>query len=84
VLALHVTSRSIDLRPVVAALAEEFHLASLEIHPLRVGDWILLSRDPSILAIPALTAPGHPIELTRSPVLWTDDYSNLYPLLMSW
>jgi hypothetical protein len=84
VLALHVTSRSIDLRPVVAALAEEFQLASLEIHPLRVGDWILLSRDSSILAIPALTAAGHPVELTRSPVLWTDDYSNLYPLLRSW
>lgn len=84
VLALHVTSRSIDLRPVVAALAEEFQLASLEIHPLRVGDWILLSRDPSMLAMPALAAAGHPIELTHAPLLWTDDYSNLYPLLRSW
>jgi hypothetical protein len=84
VIAFHVTNRSIDLRPVVAALAQEYHLASLEIHPPEVGDWILLSADSSVLEIPALAAAGHPIELTRPPLLWTDDYSNLYSLLRSW
>jgi len=84
VIAFHVTNRSIDLRPVVAALASEYHLASLEIHPLQVGDWILLCPDPATLANPALTATGHPIELTGSPLLWTDDYSNLYSLFRSW
>ena len=66
------------------ALAEEFHLASLEIYTAEVSDWILLSADPGILGIPPLAAAGHPIELDSSPVLWTDDYSNFYSLLRSW
>jgi hypothetical protein len=84
VIAFHVSNRSVDLRPVVAALADEFHLASLEIFPPEVSDWILLSADPSVLGIPALTANGHSIELARPALLWTDDYSNLYSLLRSW
>ncbi len=84
VIALHVSSRSIDLRPVVAGLAEEFHLASLEIYPPDVGDWILLAQDRSILEFPPIATAGHPIELTRPARLWTDDYSNLYSLLRGW
>jgi hypothetical protein len=84
VIAFHVSNRSVDLRPVVAALADEFHVASLEIFPPEVSDWILLSADPSVLGIPALTANGHSIELARPALLWTDDYSNLYSLLRSW
>jgi hypothetical protein len=84
VIAFHVSNRSVDLRPVIAALADEYHLASLEIFPPDVSDWILLSADPSILGIPALTASGHPVELTRPALLWTDGYSNLYSLLRSW
>jgi hypothetical protein len=81
VIAFHVSNRSVDLRPVVAALADEYHLASLEIFPPDVSDWILLSADPAVLGIPALAASGHPIELTHPALLWTDDYSNLYSLL---
>src|SRR5271166_1073039 len=84
VIAFHVSNRSIDLRPVVAALAREYHLASLEIVTASVSDWILVSGDPAVLGIPVLAANGHPIELTHPPVLWTDDYSNLYSLLTSW
>ena len=84
VVAFHVSNRSIDLRPVIAALAWEYHLASVEVYPPDVSDWILLSADPSILGIPALAAAGHPIELTHPPALWTDDYSNLYSLLRGW
>jgi hypothetical protein len=83
VIAFHVSNRSIDLRPVVAALASEYHLASLEVYPPTVSDWILLSADAAILGTPALSTAGHSIEMTHPPVLWTDDYSNLYSLLRS-
>src|SRR5262249_30732292 len=49
VVAFHISNRSIDLRPVVAALADEYHLASLEIYPPDIGDWILVSSDPAVL-----------------------------------
>lgn len=84
VIAFHVSNRSIDLRPVVAALAHEYHLASMEIYTPDVSDWILVSADPAGLGIPALAATGHPIELAHPALLWTDDYSNLYSLLRSW
>ena len=84
VIAFHVSNRSIDLRPVIAGLAQEYHLASQEIFVPDVSDWILLSADPGVLEIPSLTGAGHPIELEGSAVLWTDDYSNLSSLIRSW
>ena len=77
VVASHVTNRSVDLHPVVAALAREYHLASLEIHPPEVGDWILLCADPSMLAMPMLKASGYPIEFVRPELLSTNTYSTL-------
>jgi len=84
VIAFHVSNRSIDLRPVVAGLAREYHLASLEMYLPGVSDWILVSADPAVLGIPALSSTGQPIELNHQPVLWTDDYSDLYSLITSW
>jgi spermidine synthase len=84
VIAFHVSNRSIDLRPVIAGLAQEYHLASLEISPPDISDWILLSADPAILEIPSLATAGHAIELDDPAVLWTDDHSDLYSLLRSW
>jgi hypothetical protein len=64
-IAFHVSNRSIDLRPVVEALACEYQLASPEIYPPDVSDWILLSADPAVLGLSALPATGHPIALTH-------------------
>jgi hypothetical protein len=84
VIAFHVSNRSIDLGPVLAGLAGEYHLADIEVSIRGVGEWVLLSADPGILKIPALAAFGNPPEPTRRPVLWTDDYSNLYSVIKDW
>lgn len=74
VLALHISNRYLDLRPLVAGLAGEFGL-SLALHhhedPGRWSStWALLARRPDALPLPAVQPPP-------SPAVWRDDYSNL-------
>lgn len=86
IIAVHVSNLHFDLRPVVAALAEEYQLATISIDDRgrdRAGDlssrWILLSRDPAVLKHARL-AVGVPTPLDHR-VLWTDDFSNLFSVL---
>lgn len=88
VLALHITNRYLDLRPVVWGLADHFglHAALIESQ----GDeerayhatWMLLTDDPAFLQQPEIAsrATPRPDDLRRVP-LWTDDYSNLFRIL---
>ncbi|HTS37417.1 MAG TPA: hypothetical protein VMH04_17200, partial [Candidatus Solibacter sp.] len=79
-LAIHVSSRSLALAPVVTQLAEYFHLASIEIDTT-TSRWVLLSRDEAVLRAPELTDAGHAIEVTRPLRLWTDEYSSVLDVL---
>ena len=85
-LALHVSNRYLDLRPVVAGLAGEAHLQVLEID--RAGDarssgmasvWLLASANNAFLA------RAQPFAQARRPdrptVIWTDSFSNLLGVL---
>jgi hypothetical protein len=81
VIAFHLTNRSLDLRPVVSALSQDYNLASIEVHLAEVGDWVLVSASPDILRLPAIVNAGHPIEVIHAVKPWTDDYSNLYEIL---
>ncbi len=82
VIALHLTTSALNLRPVAEALARAYNLTSIEINtPKSSGPiWVLLAKDPSTFRLPALAAAGHPVEVKRSIPVWTDDYSSLYPL----
>ena len=90
VIAIHISNRHIDLKPVITALAakEKLQLSFVETHK---GDpktstlpsqWMLLSNnetfrnDPVVLQ--AVSEYGNP---EIDPVLWTDEYSNLFCLL---
>jgi spermidine synthase len=86
IIAVHVSNLHFDLRPVVAALADEFHLAAVTIDDSgreRPGDlssrWVLLSRDPAVLKH-ARFEKGVVTPPERR-VLWTDDFSNLFSVL---
>jgi len=86
IIAVHISNLHFDLRPVVAALADEFQLASALVDDPgreRAGDldsrWILLARYPKVLKHPRLESA-----VTTPPdrrVLWTDDFSNLFSVL---
>ncbi|MBI5434143.1 MAG: fused MFS/spermidine synthase [Planctomycetes bacterium] len=89
VLALHLTSRHLDLGPVVAGIAGELGLITLEIatpaddeHALLDARWILVARGSELLARPRLAAAGRAIDLAgKRPLVFTDDCSNLFAVL---
>src|SRR5215467_5347372 len=72
---------SFDLRPVIATLAGDYKLASIEVSQQGASDWVLVSPDPEMLRINGLLTFGQRVEVNRSIKEWTDDYSNLLELL---
>jgi len=88
VLAVHVTNAYLDLVPVVWTLADHFALARAVIedpgdgHFTSASTWVLLSRDPSALAIPAIAGRAKDMAgYTPAIRPWTDKYSNLFQIL---
>ena len=88
IIAAHITNLHLDLQPVFWQLAKYHNLSMVRINYL--GDsnggyashWILLSRDPVLLEIPAIQ--GRAVDLngySTNLKLWTDDYSNLFQIL---
>jgi SAM-dependent methyltransferase len=91
ILAVHISNRFLDLRPVVVGLAQHLGMASAIIHS---GDenkteyspatWVLVTRDRAFLESPAI----EPSVITSAaedkpftPRVWTDDYSDLLSLV---
>jgi hypothetical protein len=89
VIAAHISNRHLDLRPVFWQLAQEFGLVIVQVdRPASSGDngfpseWILMSRNPAFLEIPAIKSHAISFEgYATSIKLWTDDYSNLFQIL---
>jgi spermidine synthase len=80
VIAVHITNRYIDLKPVLTALAQSYHL-QIAYLPARDSHWVLLSEGHAVLAIPEIKSATFNTFLDQKPVLWTDDYSNLLKLM---
>lgn len=88
VIAVHLSSRYFNLEPVVRQLAEHFDLeaaffaspgGSLGAFPAR---WALLTKNRAFLDTELLREAARPVPLNQRHVrLWTDDYTNLLPLL---
>jgi hypothetical protein len=86
VLAIQISNRYLDLRPVVHELADRFKLHSGWVHsdggPFTVpSDWILLARTNEILGQPEISSRLQSLDSQRKVRLWTDDYSNLFQIL---
>ena len=88
ILAVHITNSHLDLQPVVWKLADHFGLARALIE--NPGDgvityrskWVLLTRNPALLEIPAIASASEPMEGYNPHIrLWTDDYNNLIQIL---
>ena len=87
VLAVNVSNRALDLRPVVLAAAERFDLGAAWVYQAP-GDrfhpgssWILLARDRARLATPELARAASPLTGVPRIPPWTDDFSNLFRVL---
>ena len=93
VIAIHVSNRSVDLASVIAAEAEYFQLhtafinapgfsnASVPDGIISPNQWILLSRSPDVLSLPAIVQASMPLHLRHGLHFWTDDRSNLLQIL---
>ena len=86
IIALHLSSRHINLLPVVEGLREYTHAYSLVQfndagYPFLESLWVFLAKRPEALQIPGL-APNPPPSMPQAePRLWTDDYSDIFRLL---
>jgi spermidine synthase len=85
ILAIHISNRSVDLAPVVRALAQHAGLAYVVISPSDghltwTNTWALLARDPALLADQEIADAAEKEEGPDN-ILWTDDYSNLLRVL---
>jgi hypothetical protein len=89
VLALHVTTRHLDLGPLIAALVQRSGKLAFEIRSeaddaraLLDARWILVTSNREVFERPKIREAGSP--LAASPAsfrVWTDDYSNLLQVL---
>lgn len=86
-IAVNITNRVLDIRPVVARLAMEFNLEGMRVEAPRRGDtipatdWILLSLGNATLKMPPLPPDVRLSGLGAPGPLWTDDFTNLLSLL---
>lgn len=87
VLAVNISNRGLDLRPVVLAAAERFDLGAVWVYQAP-GDrfhpgssWMLLARDRARLASPELARAASPLGDVPRIRMWTDDFSNLFRVL---
>jgi spermidine synthase len=93
VIALHISNRAVDLRRIAAGFVDRLHLHAIwvvapnqnAVH--HRSDWVLLSRSVRFARLPEVAAAGiglrNAMDMThsRGPVLWTDDFSNVWEVL---
>jgi spermidine synthase len=86
IIAVHMSSRHVNLEPVLHAVVEEFPVEgrmtfSIEKEPFKSNIWMLFSAQHQMLEIEGLDQIGQGQPSGESPVFWTDDYSSLLPLI---
>ena len=86
VIAMHVTNRYLDLKPVVNAIAQARGLGVAWIKETyndgdTRSDWILLAKDKTLLGRPEILQSARVIPPTPDRRLWTDDFNNLLQAL---
>ncbi|HET9909677.1 MAG TPA: hypothetical protein VFQ23_23725, partial [Anaerolineales bacterium] len=88
IVAAHITNLHLDLQPVFWQFSQHYGLSMARIN--YDGDsnggsashWILLSRDPALLEVPAVQVRSVDLNGYFTDLkLWTDDYSNLFQIL---
>jgi hypothetical protein len=88
ILAFHVSNKVLDLRYVLAALAAQKQLAVVRLNKrdsdnaAERRDWVMLSRNSQALQLNAFASLIAPMPKPDDRMLWTDDYSNLFRVLL--
>ena len=83
VIALHVSNRFLDLKPVLLAIAEKHGLEFAYVHETgedggTTSDWILLTRHKPLILRADIVAATEPVAPRPDWRLWTDAYNNIF------
>jgi len=86
VIAVHVSSRHINLLPVLEGVTRYYHGYSLVRfadgdYPFLENLWVFIARHPQDLLMDGLLPNPPPLRTSTRPRLWTDDYSDIFRLL---
>jgi spermidine synthase len=80
VIAFHLSSRALDLRPVADGLSREYRMTCVEIEE-PFSDWVLASANTDMMNTPELKKRSTPVTVRHAVPLWTDEYSNLWDVV---
>jgi hypothetical protein len=89
VIAIHISNTHLELEPVVRALADKHGLIAGLVPPKFVDPregklasaWMLLSRNGDFFNRPGMAEVLTSSTSNRKPLLWTDDYTSILPIL---
>ena len=86
IIAVHISSRHINLFPVLEGVIAYFHADSVtdvnaDDDPFSTSCWVLLARHPGTLNIKGLENAPHPATMQVPARLLTDDYSDIFRLI---
>ena len=86
IIAVHISSRHVNLLPVMRGTIAFFHADSvikfnLATEPFLTNCWVLVARRPGALSIQGLEQTLPPFEKQIPPRLWRDDYSDIFRLI---
>ncbi len=87
IIAVHISSRHVNLFPVLQGASAYFHadcvmnVNTAIIDPLNTSYWVFLARRPGALDIQGLEQNRPRAEMQIPPLLWTDDYSDIFRLI---
>lgn len=87
IIAVHVTSRHVNLLPVLQGVSAYFHadsalnVNSALVSTLRTSVWVFLTRSPGALNIQGLKQAPNSFDKQVPPRLWTDDHSDILRLI---
>jgi hypothetical protein len=91
-LALHITNDHVNLEPIVAELALDQNLVALIQTDTKISaaerqrgkapsTWVVMARQKEHLGPLSETKRWRPLQRRSSPILWRDDYTNLWPII---
>jgi hypothetical protein len=90
IIAVHISNRFLDLKPVLANIAQAEGLTAKLVSDEPEGggsasttDWVLLARDPRAFEDAALAARAEDMAPNPAYSLWTDQFNNLLEVLKS-
>jgi len=88
IIAVHISNRFLDLKPVLANIAQASGLAARLVsdspeddRSASSTDWVLLARDAKVLDDPMIAARAEPLAPVAGFSLWTDQFNNLLDVL---